>query len=170
MQCESFDTLPLGAQLTVYLLNPVPGNTWQPPNGDFWGAAFVWANNHSTNSGFARIDNRRRAGGSVQDVMINNINLCFAVNFGQVLSRIKFSFGEYGGNLNLVINRQFVNFKNFRDIHGQTIGGVRVNVLGGGFGNDTGAVELSGKITDQRWYGHMAIGGQELWIDDLCWE
>src|SRR5262249_57871068 len=119
MQCETFDTLPLGSQLGVYLLNPVPANTWQPPNGDFWGAAFVWANNISTTAGFARIDNRKRAGGTGKDVLIHNINLCFAVNFGQVLKRIKFLFGEYGGNLNLMINRQFVNFQNFRDIHGQ---------------------------------------------------
>lgn len=170
MQCETFDSLPLGSQIIAYFLNPVPNNTWQPPNGDFWGAKFVSANGNSTDTGYARIVNRRRAGGSGHEVRVNNITLCFSANFGQVLKHIKFAFGEFGGNLNLMINRQFVNFRNFKDIHGQIIGGVNVNVLSGGAGNDSGAVEFTGTINDQRWWGHLAIGGQELWIDDFCWE
>ena len=170
MQCETFDSLPLGSRITVYQLNPAPNNTWQPPNGDFWGGKFVWANGISTDAGFALIDNKMRASGSGHEVVINNINLCFSANFGQVLKRIRFAFSERGGNLNLMLNRQFVNFGNFHDIHGQTIAGVRVNVLSGGAGNDTGKVEFVGTINDQRWWGHMAIGGQELWVDDFCWE
>jgi hypothetical protein len=170
MQCETFDSLAIGSQITVYFLNAVYSNTWQPPNGDFWGAKFVWSNGNSTDAGYARISNRGHAGGSGHEVTINNISLCFGTNFGQVLKRIRFKFGEYGGNLNLMINRQFVNFANFKDIHGQVIGGVKVNVLSGGSGNDSGEVELVGTIRDQRWWGHLAIGGQELWIDDFCWE
>ena len=64
MQCETFDSLALGSQITVYFLNPVYNNTWQPPNGDFWGAKFIWANGISTDAGFARIDNKGHAGGS----------------------------------------------------------------------------------------------------------
>ena len=169
-QCETFDSLAIGSQIIVYFLNPVYTNTWQPPNGDFWGAKFVWGNGNSTDTGYARIDNKGRAGGSGHDVMVNNINLCFGANFGQTLKHIKFRFGEYGGNLNLMINRQFVNFGNFNDIHGQIIGGVKVNVLSGGTGSDSGEVEFSGRINDQRWWWHLAIGGQELWIDDFCWE
>ncbi|MEZ4684125.1 MAG: hypothetical protein R2932_58940 [Caldilineaceae bacterium] len=170
MQCETFDTLALGSQLTVYFLNPVYSNTWQPPNGDFWGANFVWGNGNSTDAGFARISNRGLSGGTGHEVTINNINLCFGANTGQVLQHIKFAFGEYGGNLNLTINRQFVNFGNFKEIHGTIIGGVKVNVLSGGGGNDKGQIEFVGTINDQRRWGHLAIGGQELWIDDFCWE
>jgi hypothetical protein len=47
---------------------------------------------------------------------------------------------------------------------------VKVNVVSGGGGNDKGVVEFTGKITDDRWWGHLGIGGQELWIDDFCWE
>lgn len=170
LRCESFDTLPLGSQIGVFMLNPVPANNWQPPNGDFWGGPFVWSNNISTNNGFARISQAGRAGGSGREVTVNNLALCFGANFGQILKRIRFSFGEYGGNLNLMLNRQFVNFGNFQQIHGQVIGGVKVKVLSGGAGNDMGKIEFTGKITDQRWWGHLAIGGQELWIDDFCWE
>ncbi len=170
MRCEKFDSLPVGSQITAYLLNPAPNNTWQPPNGDFWGAKFVSANGNSTDTGYARITRAGHARGSGLEMMVNNINLCFSANFGQVLKRITVAFGEYGGNLNLMINRQFVNFSNFRDIHGQTIGGVKVNVVTGGAGHDSGQIEFTGDIYDQRWWGHLALGGQELWLDNLCWE
>ena len=170
MQCETFDSLALGSQISVYLLNPVPTNTWQPPNGDFWGAKFLSANGHSTDRGFARITRAGRAGGSGREVRVSNITLCFSANFGQVLTYISFAFGEYGGNLNLMVGREFVNFQNFQDLHGSIIGGVKVNVISGGTGHALGKVEFIGTINDQRWWGHLAIGGQELWIDDLCWE
>ena len=140
MPSETFDSLPLGSTITPYLLSPVPGNTCQPPNGEFWGATFVWTNGISTNTGYARIQNKGAAGGSAHEVVVNNINLCFGAKPCQVLEGIQFNFGEYGGNLNLMINRQFVNFSNFQDIHGQIIGGVKINVLSGGRGNDSGEV------------------------------
>ena len=93
MPCETFDSLALGSQIIVYFLNPVYSNTWQPPNGDFWGAKFVWVNGNSTDTGYARIDNKKHAGGSGHEVRVNNINLCFGANTGQVLRHIKFAFG-----------------------------------------------------------------------------
>lgn len=170
MRCETFDTLALGSQITVHALNPVPTNTFQPPNGDFWGAGFVDSKGGSNNGGFARITNTLRAGGSGNEVMVNNICLCFSAGFGQVLQRITFAFGEYGGNLNLVLNGRFVNFNNFLDIDGQLIQGVRVKVVSGGGGQDMGKIDFMGPINDQMWWSHLAIGGQELWIDDWCWE
>lgn len=175
MTCEDFETLPLGSKITDYLLNPVFTNTWQPPNGDFWGSKFVLANGIPYDGGFAEIVKAGRAGGTGQGVMINNMNLCFSAGFGQVLKQIRFAFGEYGGNLNLMINRQFIPrqfipFSNFRDLDGKTIAGVKVNVLSGGYGNDAGEIEFTGEIKDQRWWGQLSIGGQELWIDNLCWK
>jgi hypothetical protein len=170
MRCETFDTLAIGSKIGVYFHNPVPNNTWQPPNGDFWGSAFVLPDGTLNQLGHAQITKARRAGSAGNEVMVNNINLCFSANFGQVLRHIRIAFGEYGGNLNLLINRQFVNFKNFGDIDGSIIGGVKVNVLSGGTGNDSGEIEFVGDIGDQRWSGHLAIGGQELWVDNVCWD
>lgn len=74
--------------------------------------------------------------------------------------RIRFKFGEFGGNLNIEINNQFENFEDFQDIAGTTIGGVSVNVTNG-FGQDAGTVELIGEIEQFR------IGGQEFLLDDI---
>jgi len=170
MRCEKFDSLPIGSQVVVYSKNPVPSNTWQLPNGDFWGAKFITGNNIGVEDGIAKIDGALKAKGSGHEVSINNINLCFGANLGQVLKYIKFKFGKNGGNLNLAINKTFNNFCNFGEFHGKIIGGVKIKVLSSGLGNDSGEVEFSGIINDNRWWGHLAIGGQELWIDDLYWE
>jgi hypothetical protein len=109
--------------------------------------------------GHARVDNQMLAGGSGLDVNANNVNLRF--EFAGPLAGLRFRFGEYGGNLNIRINGDFRNFDNFVDIHGLTIGGVDVSVANG-FGNDAGWVRLSGPIEG------FSVGGQELWLDNLC--
>ncbi|MEE8524447.1 MAG: hypothetical protein V3T72_10990, partial [Thermoanaerobaculia bacterium] len=70
-------------------------------------------------------------------------------------------FGEFGGNLNIEINGDFQNFGDFADIDGMIIGGVQVAVTNG-FGNDQGTLLLTGEIHS------LAIGGQELVIDHVC--
>ncbi|MFQ5640977.1 MAG: hypothetical protein ACE5IR_23615 [bacterium] len=170
LRCETFDTLALGDRITVFTQGGPPGNTFQPPNGDFVGRVFYDADGNPTSDGFAEIENATRAGGTGHDVEVNNINFSFSANFGQTLNKVKFSFGEYGGNLNLSINGQMVNFDNFVDIDGQVIGGVKVTVLSGGLGNDSGEIELNGTIRDETNSGHITVGGQELWIDNFCWE
>jgi hypothetical protein len=168
-QCEEFEQFPLGSQIVVYHLNPVPTNTWQSFDADFWGAAFQWGNGNWTDQGFARIVKDGNAGGSGKEVWVNNINLCFGTSFERGLEFVRFRFGEYGGNLNLMFNGHILNFENFEEIHKQVIGDVRINVLSGGAGNDKGEIEFQGPIRPRWRWGHFAVGGQELWIDDFCW-
>ena len=84
-------------------------------------------------------NNVGRAGGTGNEVAVNNILMTISVGFGQTLEAVRFSFGEYGGNLNVSVNNQFVNFDNFSRIHGTTIGGVKVNVLSLAGSGSTGA-------------------------------
>ena len=58
------------------------------------------------------------------------------------------------------INGVTLNFDNFADVDGETIGGVEISVING-FGNDLGLLSLSGTIND------FVLGGQELWIDNV---
>ena len=101
------------------------------------------------------------AGGTGQELAVNNVNLNF--DFGRPVRSISLLFGEYGGNLNIEINGDFRNFDNFTDIDGAIIGGVQVSVING-FGNDAGRLELEGVISS------FSVGGQELWIDEVCVE
>jgi hypothetical protein len=120
---------------------------------------FVWSNGTPFGGGFTRVENTGLAGGSGREVQVNNINLAF--DFGQPLMGLSLDFGEYGGNLNIEINGDFRNFQNFADIHGLVIGGVKV-VVANGFGNDKGHLGLTGLIHT------FSVGGQELWLDDVC--
>ena len=109
-------------------------------------------------SNFAQVQNGLLAGGSGKELAVNNVLLDFT--FGGPIPGLGLLFGEFGGNLNLEINGDFRNFQNFADINGLTIGGVNVAALNG-LGNDQGVLTLGGTINS------FALGGQELWIDNV---
>jgi hypothetical protein len=121
--------------------------------------AFQWSTGEWTTDGFTEVDDEGRAGGSGQDMWINNVNLDF--DFCCTVEGLTLRFGEYGGNLNIAINGVFQNFDDFVDIDGANLGGVTVTVTDG-LGDDTGILTLKGEIWS------FALGGQELWIDDVC--
>lgn len=119
---------------------------------------FQWSNGTWTSGGRATAGNNLMAGGSGIEMGPGNINMDF--NFGTELSSLSLRFGEYGGNINIEINGTLKNTLNFSDINGLMIGNVQVKVVNG-FGNNKGILELTGAISQ------FAIGGQELWIDDI---
>ena len=166
MTCESLDTLLISKQITV---TSPPGNSFQPPTMDIGAHPFAWASGTLTPNGFAKIENGGRAGGFANEINVNNIMLSVSIGFGKTLQKVHLSFGEYGGNLNVSINNKLVNFRNFSDIAGTTINGVTVNLVTGGGGNDMGQIEFTGHMIDQAsGLGQFSIGGQELYIDDIC--
>lgn len=121
---------------------------------------FEWSGGGLTADGFAMVDTGGVAGHAGQDIMVNNVNLDF--EFGATVDGLTLQFGEFGGNLNLEVNGDFVNFEDFMDVDGMILGGVVVSVPVGGSGGDTGQLKLDGLIES------FAIGGQELWIDHVC--
>jgi hypothetical protein len=150
--CVDFESLTLGDQYTY-------GDVFVESGATIQVKEFFFANGTSTTGGYTQVGNAGLAGGSGLELQVNNVNLAF--NFGHPLTGLSFLFGEYGGNLNIEINGDFRNFDNFASINGLTIGGVTVAVTNG-LGNDTGMVQLTGTVNS------FAVGGQELWIDQLC--
>lgn len=109
--------------------------------------------------GFARVDADGLACGSGNELQINNVNL--ALDYGVPLVALVINYGELGGNVNLEVNGACVNVQNFADLP-PMIGGVAVSVVDDGPpGQSCGRLFLDGPITS------VAIGGQELWIDDI---
>ena len=150
--CVNFETLTLGANYNV-------GDSFTDAGTTVHFNPFTWSNGNSTSKGFGSVGNRALAGGAGLEMAVNNINMDFIFPTG--LTGLSFLFGEYGGNLNIDINGDFRNFSKFADIHGTIIGGVKVAVTNG-LGNDKGTATLSGTIVS------FSIGGQELWIDNVC--
>ncbi|MEA3291118.1 MAG: hypothetical protein U9Q71_02235 [Pseudomonadota bacterium] len=150
--CVELEDSALG---TVYNV----GDTFTDAGTTIKAEPFQWTGGAWTSGGRATIGNTGEAGGSGQEVWVNNINLDFG--FSVTPNTLFLNFGEYGGNLNIEINGDFRNFADFADIHGANIGTVGVSVTNG-HGHDQGTLLLSGEIHS------FSIGGQELVIDRVC--
>lgn len=109
--------------------------------------------------GFAQVSTENLAGGSGREVQL--ANAVINADFNETPQGLSILFGEYGGSLNLQINEEFLVFENFQELNGLTIGGVSVEIIGGN-GNDMGVLTLRGQIDE------LKIGGQELFIDQVC--
>jgi hypothetical protein len=152
MRCVDFESLALGQTYQV-------GDSFTDSGVTAAVEPFAWAGGGTTSGGYAQVEDRAAAGGSGQELQVNNVNLAF--DFGGPIDSLTLRFGEYGGNLNIEINGDARNFRDFQDINNDVIGGVAVAVTNG-LGNDQGTLTLKGVIKS------FSIGGQELWIDEVC--
>jgi len=151
-RCADFDDLAVGTMYNV-------GDVFVTQGYSVECSEFFWLPSGSTTDGFASVNGASASGGTGLELQLNNINAEF--DFGSRVPCVSFLFGEYGGNVNLEVNRDFRNFENFADINGLIIGGCSVTVTGG-HGNDMGTVLIQGQV-DQ-----FKLGGQELFIDEVC--
>jgi hypothetical protein len=153
MECVDFEDLTVG---TMYIRFDVfEDSGWCIIVG-----LFQWDDGTWTEGNFTQVTTNGRAGGTGNEMQVNNVNLSFI--FCTDLGGLTLKFGEYGGNLNIKINDDFRNFDNFNEIDGVKIGGVDVSVSGVGTGDGMGTLTLSGTINS------FMIGGQELALDDVC--
>jgi hypothetical protein len=135
---------------------------------------FQWSGGMWTYDGFLDLGTAGYAGGSGQEAGTNNANL--AITLPWECGAVELQFGEFGGNLNLGINGDLRNVEDFADIHGAVIGGVPITVING-YGNDRGSVRIEGPVWPSTFWidgapvrASLIIGGQELWIDNVCCE
>jgi hypothetical protein len=152
--CLRFSDLPAGARYKV-------GDVISTSGTKIVVEKFQRADNQWTDQGEAKVDTRSFAKGSGQDLNAGNVNLHFRFNYP--LKRVSVRFGELGGNNNIQVNTVFKNVANLVDLNSSVIGGVRVTVNASQQGaNWYGTLQLDGAISD------FLIGGQELWLDDVC--
>jgi hypothetical protein len=123
---------------------------------------FQWGNGTWTFGNMAEVDPGAKAGGSGNSLQLNNVDATFGVGCA---TKISVHYGEYGGNVNLRVNGDFRNTDNFSDLTNSSVGGANIVVTlisPAGEHNEFAVLEITGTITD------FALGGQELWIDDVC--
>ncbi len=165
--CIDFEDLTVGTSFNV-------GDIITSAGFDIEARDFQWPNGTWHSGGFSQVDNNGLAGGSGNDMEVNNISLGFPVlkNLENIFQEqrlptaVSLRFGEYGGNLNLDVNGDFANFEDFADVNGSQLGNVAVLAVNG-FGNDKGFLVLTGQI-EVALVETFTVGGQELWIDDVC--
>ena len=152
--CVKFSNLTSGDTHSV-------GDTITTSQADIIVEQFQWSNGTWTTTGHAKVDDRNYGQGSGNDLNANNVNLNF--QFDYPVDKITLKFGELGGNNNIRVNGGFQNVPNLVALNGNSINGVQITVNANQQGNNWyGTMELDGTINE------FAIGGQELWLDDVC--
>jgi hypothetical protein len=160
-KCIDFENPPMGQVYRV-------GDTFIDSGVAITVLPFQWGNGTWTNNGFAKVENGGRAGGSGQDIHLNNVNLGFKIS--APFKKLTMLFGEYGGNLNIDVNGDFKNFQNFANLNTTLVGGANAAVVNG-LGNDMGTLDMSGTMNQfdfQEKTFAFIVGGQELWVDHVC--
>lgn len=137
------------------------GQTISSSAVDFSVEQFVYGDGSTASDGSARIDDRQLSRGIGKDVNTRNVNL--QPDLPHTINTVSANFGELGGNVNLRINGNFINVSDLKELNGTSLGGVTIVVGGVQEGsNYYGALLAIGPISD------FSIGGQELWLDNIC--
>lgn len=108
-----------------------------------------------------KINTASHSGGSGLDARFNNV--VADISFDRQPESIVLQFGDLGGSLYLSINDSILTPTDFVSLDGQTIAGVDIYVdaITNGF-NWYGMMTLVGPVIQ------LSIGGQELWVDNIC--
>ncbi|MEN8128139.1 MAG: PEP-CTERM sorting domain-containing protein [Planctomycetota bacterium] len=147
----TFENLTVGAEYYV-------GDTLVSDGVQIPGKEFFWYPSGSTTTGHVTVQTDGKAGGTGNELWLNNINLDFDFSFAP-FAGISFQYGEYGGNVNLEINGVQYNENGFAALNGTMMNGVMVTVVEGVDGK--GAIFATGLVDT------FSIGGQELAIDNV---
>jgi len=116
------------------------------------------------------VDDQLRAGGQGLDVNLNNV--CLGFDVGDDVDSVSLKFGEYGGNINVQTNDDFVNQADF---YGMVLPGISLTITD--LGSSMGSIAAEGAMSRSPFAldavagdFNFVIGGQELWIDDIIVE
>jgi len=156
LECVDFEDPAPGSTYIV-------GDTFADSGADVTGRPFEWSGGTWTSAGNMLVDASSwcDSGGSGQNLTTNNINAEIAFP-AAITNGLTIRFGEYGGNINLMINAVHENKPNMADLPA-SIGGVAVTCSGAGCtGQGQGVLTLQGAINQ------IYVGGQEFCIDDVC--
>lgn len=145
-----FEDQPLGTAMS-------PGDVRTMSGVRVTAEPFFFAPGQFTDQGLAQVGDGGQAGGADHEVSLNNINLDFS--FERELSEIRFSFGAFGGQLNLSVNDELAILKSFDEVNGGVVGGAEVDLVSGS--TRRGVLRIRGKINQ------FSVGGQEFFVDDV---
>jgi hypothetical protein len=111
---------------------------------------------------YAQVDAHAFAGAAGQSLRLNNVSAEFAFPAG--ITSVTLAFEDLGGIENLAVNGSAPYVGNIESAPA-TIGGASVSVTTAPTaGGKTGTLTVTGSITS------LLIGGQEFWIDNVCFK
>ncbi len=135
------------------------GSTYTTQGQKFEVLDFTWSSGGIATNGAVQIRNSNCLNPAGLEAQLNNVNTKPDLPANGV-DCISFKAVNKGGNLNLTINNDFINFNEPSDIDGTTLGGV--TIMASGAKDVPGVWRFEGNITE------FLVGGQELFVDDWC--
>ena len=112
----------------------------------------------STWGALGRIEDGGVAGGSGKELKLEQASLVVDFRSARGLS---LRFAEGPGNVNLRVNDDIRNVEDLVALDGQVVGGIPLEIDAGPDGR-RGTLALAGPLE------YFAIGGAQLWLDDIC--
>lgn len=151
-----FDDLPDGTQFGV-------GGSAVSAGIQMRGAPFTLSNGDSFVGGFARVRPAGLSGGTGLELEVRDVLVRF--DLPAAYTDVRLNYGEFGGNVNLRVNGVLRNVSDFHELSGQVVAGVRILVQPGPDQRRNRLVLTRETATIQD----FAVGGQELFIDDVAY-
>ncbi len=144
------------------------GDSLTPNGSTIQFTQFQWDNGQWYADGVARIVNSDNAGGVASEINLNNINLRVVPNSPGYTASYKYA--HFGGNINLGVNGFLRNTYDLSTLDGTVVGGCDVEVTQTVVNPSlrTGEVEIicPAPVLLEK----FGIGGQEFFVDDICFE
>jgi len=152
-----FDMLPVG---TTYA-PPTPGYATFVTDGIPAAVGAYHASTGAVFSNAAFVENLGKAFGAGGEIHLSNVEMKLGLTPTATTCVLK--YGYYGGEVSLRINGSARVYGDVLALNGTTPGGasIAVSKTASGTGFYAGQISMSGSISN------FAIGGQELWVDEL---
>lgn len=160
--CESPSTNDSGNQECLHFEDQVAGTRFDLRSTFTTGGIEIRAEQRTWGStGRLAIDRRGYARGYGYDLNLSSANAKFMLPYP--VTSIQLLFGELGGNNKIIVNKTLQEPSDLIELNGTAIAGVDVFVYAVNEGNNWfGVLVLQGEIQD------FELGGQEVWIDNVC--
>ena len=149
--CITFESVPAAASYVV-------GDTFTSEGASIDVVQFFWTGGGPATGGNATVSTANEAGGSGQEMSLNNVSLEF--NPPAPVDGMSALFANLGGNTNLRVNGDLANVGDLVSLDGTFLGGVLVEV------NMTSAT--AGELLLRGTVHSFSIGGQEFFLDEVC--
>jgi hypothetical protein len=158
-----FDDLVVGSQVNVV-------DTFTSSSLTIYALPFQWTNGSWTSNGFAEVRDDMPSG-TDNAMFLNNANLGFNLN----ASCIYITYCDMGGNINFIANGSEIAVPDMTDLNSVNIPGLTLNATPDAVNQECGVLEIKGTLelqqfqeTKEMYQITFAVGGQELFIDDVC--
>ncbi len=156
--CIGFDSLPLGGVYTWGMLN-----SFEIGGVSFMPGPLHLSDQEIIEDGRILVSEETKANYTGRELHFEDASVSV---FAGCMRDISFRFGQYGGQVTLLVNGVRTTVDSFADLHGQSLGSparaISVRTLPAP-GGEIGILRIAGTVSS------LEIGGENLYMDQLCY-